>query len=525
MTDYLNNSNKTTLLFKQFQNKSQAAIDTGSGGTSFFNERYKSLNNIYNTDIFIENIERNLSDEYKLSSLDACGNIPGSKWNTTIYDQDYADSSFSIPNTNLIFYKEIYLNPVSGTNNAWWLIPPDFSNQITTDNNLLKDMIPFNFNSLSLSTFSPIFKYWDGEREQWKTQDKQNNASSLNWLIDYASGILQFYQTDSKLNSLNIDCNSNDEKKRPRISFIKYAGLKGLENFSGGSGDLNDITTLQGNVTTLQGDVTTLQEDVATLQGDGDIKGDNLFLGNEGTTPKIDLFFKNGVASHDIYKYRIEIGKSDDFINSPVFPPNDAYGMNVQANSDGLFVGIETYDSGSNWRPLLKWGDDSTDTPFTIHSKAGNHKWEFRTDGTFSAQSFAPTYSSIPNLAGKIGQVVDASNVPVTLVVNNFIQVRSLTIPYTGVWLISMALLLSLAFFLPGDITYSVHIQVNGGHVQSFIGTNLTGVNGTIPLYLSVNDVVSFNAYLSGSGSTGMNEGQRAVWGTGYTFLKAIRIA
>ena len=52
------------------------------------------------------------------------------------------------------FYKEIYLNPVSATNNAWWFIPPEHSDQITTDNNLLKDMIPFNFNSLSLSTFS-----------------------------------------------------------------------------------------------------------------------------------------------------------------------------------------------------------------------------------------------------------------------------------------------------------------------------------------------------------------------------------
>lgn len=251
MTDYLNNSNKTTLLFKQFQNKSQAAIDVttdGTGGTSFFNEQKKSLNNIYNTDIFIENIEKNLPDEYKLSSLDACGNIPPSVWKANISDQDYSNSSFLIPNTNLIFYKEIYLNPVSGTNNAWWLIPPG-SDQIT-DNNLLKDMIPFNFNSISLSTFSPIVKYWN--ESQWTTQ-RQNNVSGLNWLIDYASGILQFYQNDSILNSLNIDCNSNDEKKRPKISFIKYAGLKGLENFSGGGGDTSTINITGNGATTVTG--------------------------------------------------------------------------------------------------------------------------------------------------------------------------------------------------------------------------------------------------------------------------------
>jgi len=135
MTDYLNNSNKTTFLFKKFQNKAQAGIDfttNETGGTSFLREQKESLNNIYNTDIFIENIKKNLPDEYKLSSLDACGNIPGSLWKASISDQDYLNSSLRIPDTNLIFYKEIYLNPVSATNNAWWFIPPEYTNQITS---------------------------------------------------------------------------------------------------------------------------------------------------------------------------------------------------------------------------------------------------------------------------------------------------------------------------------------------------------------------------------------------------------
>ena len=245
MTDYLNNSNQTTLLFKKFQNKTQAGIDVGTGGTSFFNESNKSLNNIYNTDIFIENIEKNLPDEYKLSSLDACANILPSVWNTNISDQDYSNSSFSIPNTNLIFYKGIYLDSVSATNNAWWFIPPEFSDQQITDNNLLKDMIPFNFNPTDSATFSPIVKYWNGT--EWTPQPKQNNKDKLNWLIDYASGILQFYQNDIILNNLNIDCNSSDEKKRPRISFIKYVGRKGLENFLGGGGGSLTID-ISGNI-------------------------------------------------------------------------------------------------------------------------------------------------------------------------------------------------------------------------------------------------------------------------------------
>jgi hypothetical protein len=262
------------------------------------------------------------------------------------------------------------------------------------------------------------------------------------------------------------------------------------------------------------------------LEVDGDIKGDNLFLGDDGTTPKIDLFFKNStVDPGDIWKFRIEIGKSNDFINSPAFPPTDAYGMNVQANSDALFVGVETYDGGNNWRPLLKWGDDSTDTPFTIQSYAGNHKWEFRTDGTFSAQSFAPTYSSIPSLAGKIGQTVDAVDTPVNLVVNAEIEVLSLTIPYTGVWLISMSLFLGNIGGLTGDIRFPTTIRINGGITHNFYGTNITGVNGTITRNLSVNDVVAFRTYLTGSGATGLSASERGVWFGGYTFLSATRIA
>jgi hypothetical protein len=262
------------------------------------------------------------------------------------------------------------------------------------------------------------------------------------------------------------------------------------------------------------------------LEVDGDIKGDNLFLGDDGTTPKIDLFFKNSsLFPGDIWKFRIEIGKSDDFINSPAFPPNDAYGMNVQANSDAFFVGIETYDGGNNWRPLLKWGDDADDTPFTIQSYSGNRIWEFRTDGTFSAQSFAPTYTSIPSLAGKIGQIVDAGHPTVTLVFNASIEVRRLTIPYTGVWLIGMCLYLGSAGGLAGQIIYPTEIKINGSNTHNFYGTNLTGVNGIITRNLSVNDVVTFSTYLTGSGATGLTADERAVWGVNFTFLTATRIA
>jgi cytoskeletal protein CcmA (bactofilin family) len=335
MTDYLNNSNKTTLLFKKFQNRSQAAIDVGDGGTSFFNEQKDSLNNIYNTDIFIENIEKNLSDEYKLSSLDACGNIPGSIWKTSISDQDYSNSSFSIPNTNLIFYKEIYLNSVSGTNNAWWLIPPG-SDQIT-DNNLLKDMIPFNFNSISLATFSPIVKYWDNT--QWRTQS-QNNVSGLNWLIDYASGILQFYQKDKILNSLNIDCNSSDEKKRPRISFIKYAGAKGLANFSTLQTEMIDVV---GNVSTLQTEMETINTSIdittksITLVNNVDISGTLEVQDDASFNSNVDISGTLEVQGNATFRNNVDISGTLEVQGNATFRNNVDISGTLEVQGDASF--------------------------------------------------------------------------------------------------------------------------------------------------------------------------------------------
>ena len=42
----LNNDNQTSLLFKRFQNKVQAGINTGSGGTKYSTESAKALKNV-----------------------------------------------------------------------------------------------------------------------------------------------------------------------------------------------------------------------------------------------------------------------------------------------------------------------------------------------------------------------------------------------------------------------------------------------------------------------------------------------
>ena len=120
------------------------------------------------------------------------------------------------------------------------------------------------------------------------------------------------------------------------------------------------------------------------LQVVGDIKGDNLILGEYGETPKIDMLYAQSTQHLQAYgDKRITIGVVDDFPNTtsyPAFPPTGSMGINIQNNSDALFIGIEEYTT-DNYRPLLKWGDDDADTPFTIQSHYGNHKREFGTDG------------------------------------------------------------------------------------------------------------------------------------------------
>ena len=87
----------------------------------------------------------------------------------------------------------------------------------------------------------------------------------------------------------------------------------------------------------------------------------------------------------------IFIGKTEDLPNGsttyPTYMPGGAYGIQFQGNSDGAFYGIENYGN-NQYRPIIKWGDDVVDTPFTIKSHNGTggsssspHETQFRTNG------------------------------------------------------------------------------------------------------------------------------------------------
>jgi len=122
-------------------------------------------------------------------------------------------------------------------------------------------------------------------------------------------------------------------------------------------------------------EVMKLESDSGNLwaKGNATIEG-NLTIGKTGTTPLIDMMF-NDHASGAGWDTRIQIGLTDDFAaGTGVFPaylPSGAYGIQFQANSDAVFFGMEEYSSG-NYRPIIQWGDDDTDSPFRIKHENGS---------------------------------------------------------------------------------------------------------------------------------------------------------
>ena len=281
----LDEFNQNNLLFKRFQGVIQTNIINPN---SFNNEFGKpSLVNTYNDTIFSSNVSRDLSSNTTVLNLTL--QLPGApsvidtsanSWQTCIYGE-YADlkTADNIAITNLKFYQKVFLKSISSGPYAWWLIDPSNALQFTT-NNLLKDMIPFSYGTTG-ATYSPVVWYYTGavptpgataqdaenlanDPNNW-TPDFNQNSTPLYWLVDYASGVLQFYAqadsnghitTTSTGNKIKPTTPNNyiggkpDPTSVPRISFIKYIGDKGAAPIGGGGSDISgvDISNIQINL-------------------------------------------------------------------------------------------------------------------------------------------------------------------------------------------------------------------------------------------------------------------------------------
>ena len=254
----LDEFNQNNLLFKRFQGVAQTNIVEPN---SYQQEPRKALVNTYNESIFSDNVPKDICGNYSCQNLDdgpdaANPNVPdvsntlSDSYSTGVFGEipiiDALDAS-----TNLTFYKKVFLNSASGTPNAWWLIDPSNA-PYSTDNNKLKDMIPFLYNDIDTTLFTPIVYYYTGSNTTNPSEAEINDDSNwtpkaqqqspLYWLMDYASGILQLYaETDSNgyISGTSIKTQFSyppNAWEVPRISFIKYTGSKGAAGGGGGGG-------------------------------------------------------------------------------------------------------------------------------------------------------------------------------------------------------------------------------------------------------------------------------------------------
>ncbi len=251
----LNNDSKTDLLFKKFQGVAQTQMAAGNiPAQPYNNETKKSLTNVYQSQIFAENVPVDLSFTLQQMfvnnppggaiDISGCPFVEDSSFNGgNVRDQDlgFVDmSSNSFPNLSatgqLRFYKRVYLEPANTSKQSWYLIHPA-NVPASTDNNLLRNMIPWSYNDVNFTTYTPKVEYWSGSA--WTLAD-QADANGLNWVIDSATGILQFYKDPTELAGFNITAGvgaaTDASKGRPRISFIKYHGEFGAAGTGGGSG-------------------------------------------------------------------------------------------------------------------------------------------------------------------------------------------------------------------------------------------------------------------------------------------------
>ena len=238
----ISDENKLSVLFKRFQGTAQAKPGYGTTAPpEYDSENYASLTSVLGSSVFVESVPRNISGGIVSMTFDT--NIPDSSWNTDVWDQTISKTTVQdasgVPVPHLNFYKRVYLKSVNTEPNAWWLPESYLGSTWSTSTNILRNMIPWLYNDLSPDTYTPIVEYWNGST--WTTTGQNADAG---WVIDYASGMLVFYNTPNNLSTnYSLSGTSADDvsNSRPRISFIRYEG-KFLEeaiadgSIGGGSG-------------------------------------------------------------------------------------------------------------------------------------------------------------------------------------------------------------------------------------------------------------------------------------------------
>ena len=110
-----------------------------------------------------------------------------------------------------------------------------------------------------------------------------------------------------------------------------------------------------------------------TMTGSLTVEGD-LNIGKDGTTPQVKLIYDDNHTNGDRWDTIIDIGRTQDRHSGdneyPTYVTANGYSISFQSSSDGVLFGMENY-SGSNYRPVIAWGDDNSDTPFNFRFNDG----------------------------------------------------------------------------------------------------------------------------------------------------------
>ena len=269
----LNNDNKTNYLFKKENFKSQTKLDGFSSGVTtrtFAQELYEGKSITLNSSIFGVDISKNIPFQVSVRGLyDTSQNalsppnslipdVDESEWPPTAssaLDQNlkFYDLSNLFPSLDYYrFYKRVYLEPVELNNPSfWWLPERPFPELPSPDNNLLANMIPAGISFFS-DTFTPIVEFYNSSIGLWQSQlgafySTNPSQNSVNWSIDYATGILTLNVSQQHLNSISFSLDAGattqTETTRPRISFMKYIGPLGAIGSGSGSGSgISDVS-------------------------------------------------------------------------------------------------------------------------------------------------------------------------------------------------------------------------------------------------------------------------------------------
>jgi len=287
-----------------------------------------------------------------------------------------------------------------------------FAGNVLAEGNLITRSVNANV-TISGDTSGNIYYNNASGEHRWRANGSSVNSMSLSSTLltvsenaTFTGNVTSNFQATASSGSINI--NSLD----PTIRFNRVSGTTDKSIYelraiaAGGTNDYfqlrkwNDAQTVASELmkidnsanATFAGTVTAT--DLLTVNGDG-----HLFLGADGETPKIDMMYVDN-ASGAGWDTRIFIGRTDDLPNAQAFPTSTiagGFGTQYQANSDGAFFGIIPYTTG-HYRPVINWGDDAADSPFSFQFN-GTNVVNISTGGGVGANSFTGDHIGTINTA------------------------------------------------------------------------------------------------------------------------------